>query len=80
MRQTFFGSPKSIAGAAMVGLGLLILVGNLDGAATEWSRLIGATRGETLGYYPPLFWRRRGLCKPMRPINGGFCRVSLSTC
>lgn len=54
MRQTFFGSPKSIAGAAMVGLGLLILVGNLDGAATEWSRLIGATRGETLGVLPSL--------------------------
>jgi hypothetical protein len=52
MRQTFFGSPKSIAGVALVGLGITVLYQNLDGATTQLSQLICTTRGEALGVLP----------------------------
>jgi hypothetical protein len=54
MRQTFFGSPKSIAGIALVGLGITVLYRNLDGATTQLSNLIGTTRAEPLGVLPSL--------------------------
>jgi hypothetical protein len=41
MRHRFFGPPKSIAGAALIGLGLFILCGNLPDAAARLSRLAG---------------------------------------
>jgi hypothetical protein len=41
MRRTFFRLSKSIAGAALIGLGLLILLGNLMDAAARLSRLAG---------------------------------------
>jgi len=43
---------KSIAGAALVGLGLHLLWGNLDRAATQLSHLLGTAAGETLGVLP----------------------------
>jgi len=46
MQQTFFGRAKSIAGAALVGLGIFIFHGNLDRAATQWSHLLSTTPGE----------------------------------
>jgi len=49
MQQTFFGRAKAIAGAALVGLGIFIVHGNLDRAATEWSRLLSTTPGEAPG-------------------------------
>ena len=52
MQQTFFGRAKSLAGAALVGLGIFIFHGNLDRAATEWSHLLGSTPGEALGVLP----------------------------
>jgi hypothetical protein len=52
MQQTFFGRAKSLAGAALVGLGIFIFHGNLDRAATQWSHLLCATPGEALGILP----------------------------
>ena len=52
MQQTFFGRAKSLAGAALVGLGIFIFHGNLDRAATEWSHLLSSTPGEALGVLP----------------------------
>jgi hypothetical protein len=52
MLQTFFGRAKSLAGAALVGLGIFIFHGNLDRAATEWSHLLSTTPGEALGVLP----------------------------
>jgi len=47
--QTFFGRAKSIAGAALIGLGIFIFHGNLDRAATQWSRLLSTPPGEAPG-------------------------------
>ena len=52
MQQTFFGRAKSVAGAALVGLGIFILQGNLDRAATLWRHLLSTTHGEALGVLP----------------------------
>ena len=52
MRQTFFGRAKSLAGAALVGVGIFIFHGNLDRAATEWTHLLSTTPGEALGVLP----------------------------
>ena len=49
MQQTFFGRAKSIAGAALVGLGIFIFQGNLDRAATQWSHLLSTTPGAAPG-------------------------------
>jgi len=52
MQQTFFGRAKSLGGAALVGLGIFILQGNLDRAATQWRHLLSTTHGEALGVLP----------------------------
>jgi len=52
MQRTFFGRAKSLAGAALVGLGIFILQGNLDRAATEWRHLLSTTPGEAQGILP----------------------------
>ena len=52
MQQTFFGRAKSVAGAALVGIGIFILQGNLDRAATQWRHLLSTTHGEALGVLP----------------------------
>lgn len=44
--------PKSIAGTALVGLGLLILFGSVDGAAAQLSCPLGNTAREALGVLP----------------------------
>jgi hypothetical protein len=51
-QRTFFRNPKSIAGAAFVGLGLLILSGNLHGAAVQLSCPLGTSAREALGALP----------------------------
>jgi hypothetical protein len=52
MQQTFFGRAKSLAGAALVGLGIFIFHENLDRAATQWRHLLSTTHGEALGVLP----------------------------
>jgi hypothetical protein len=52
MQQTFFGRAKSLAGPALVGLGIFIFHGNLDRAATEWTHLLSTTPGEAPGVLP----------------------------
>ncbi len=52
MQQTFFGRAKSLAGAALVGLGIFIFHGNLDRAATQWTHLLSTTPGEAPGVLP----------------------------
>jgi hypothetical protein len=45
-------SLESIAGGALVGLGLHILSGSLDRAAAQWRHLLGTTTGEVIGVLP----------------------------
>jgi hypothetical protein len=47
MRRTFFGPSRSIAGAALIGLGLFILFENLADAAQRLSRLAGISAQAT---------------------------------
>ena len=59
-QRTTSQSLKSIAGAAVVGLGLVILFGRLDGPATQLTNLVGtAARGtlELLPYFVPAAWQ-----------------------
>ena len=49
---TLSRGPKSIARTALVGLGLLILFGSVDGAAAQLSCPLGNTAGEALGVLP----------------------------
>lgn len=48
-QNTIFQNPKSIAGAAFIGLGVLILFGNLTIAASQLSHLLGITADEADG-------------------------------
>ena len=52
MQQTSLGRAKSLAGAALVGLGIFIFQGNLDRAATQWRHLLSTPHGEALGVLP----------------------------
>ena len=44
-RDTFFRKLESIAGVALIGLGLFILCGNVHDAAVQFSRLAGIRGG-----------------------------------
>jgi len=57
------GSLESIAGGALVGLGLHILSGSLDRAAAQWRHLLGTTTGEVIGVLLLSSWRPRTLCR-----------------
>lgn len=46
------GSLKSIAGGALVGLGLHIWFGNLHGVASQLTHLLGTSSGKALGLAP----------------------------
>ena len=46
------GSLQSIAGGALVGLGLHIWFGNLQGVASQLTHLLGTSSGEALGLAP----------------------------
>ena len=50
MRQRFLGPPKSIAGAALIGLGIFILHGNMIDAAARLSRFAGISAGTTQAF------------------------------
>src|SRR4029077_11952333 len=52
MQQTSFGRAKSLAGAALIGLGIFIFHGNLDRAETQWSHVLSITPGEAPGVLP----------------------------
>jgi hypothetical protein len=52
MQRTAFRNAKSIAGAALVWLGLAILWGKLDGPAVQVTSLLGTAARETLGLLP----------------------------
>jgi hypothetical protein len=60
-RHTSFQSFKSIASAAaLAGLGLVILVGMLDGPAAQLAHLLCTAARETLGllpYFLPAAWQ-----------------------
>ena len=51
-RQTGFRGSKSIAGAALVGLGAFILYENLAGAVVRLSQVLGANGSGALGVLP----------------------------
>ena len=52
MQQTFVGRAKSIAGTALIGLGIFILYENLHQAATQFSHLLGVIPRDLLGVLP----------------------------
>jgi hypothetical protein len=43
---------KSIAGTALAGLGILVLLGNLDCAVAQWENFFCAAAGNALGILP----------------------------
>jgi len=53
-RQTSFQSLKSIAGASLFAVGLVILFANLDGVGTSLSNVAGISAHEGLGVLPAL--------------------------
>jgi hypothetical protein len=52
MQPTFFEHAKSIAGPALIGLGILVLHEKLDGAATHLNHLLGTIPGNAVGVLP----------------------------
>src|SRR5437763_15023078 len=52
MQQTLVGCAKSIAGIALIGLGIFVLYENLRQAATQLIHLLGGIPGEALGVLP----------------------------
>jgi hypothetical protein len=52
VQQTFAGRAKSIAGAALIGLGILAFYKNLHQAATQFSHLLGVIPSEAPGVLP----------------------------
>jgi hypothetical protein len=52
MQRTAFRNAKSIAGAALVWLVLVILFGKLDGPAVQLTSLLGTAAKEALGLLP----------------------------
>lgn len=55
MQQTFFGRAKSIAGAALVGLGIFIFHGNLDRAQPSGATSSALHPGRRQEYWLPSF-------------------------
>jgi hypothetical protein len=53
-RQKYSKSLMSIVGAALVGLGLAVLFGKLDGPAAQLANLVGTAARETQGLLPNL--------------------------
>ena len=53
-RQASLQSLKSIAGASLLALGLVLLFGNLDGVAASLSNFAGISAHEGLGVLPAL--------------------------
>lgn len=54
MQQTFIGRAKSIAGAALIGLGVFVFYENLYQAATQFRRLLDVIPMEALGVLPTI--------------------------
>src|SRR5437660_12492155 len=52
MQQTFVGHAKSIAGIALIGLGIFVFYENLHQATTQLSHLLGVIPREALGVLP----------------------------
>ena len=52
MQQTFIRRAKSIAGTALIGLGIFVLYENLHQAATQLSHPLGIIPREALGVLP----------------------------
>ena len=84
MRQTFFGISRSVVGMALIGLGILILCGNLADAAARLSRLVGVgaedvqTFGEltTVGLAASQVWR--SFIFDRREVVLGVCRILIT--
>jgi hypothetical protein len=52
MQQTSVGHAKSIAGTALIGLGIFVFYENLHQAATQFSQLPGVNPRDALGVLP----------------------------
>jgi uncharacterized membrane protein len=84
MRQTLFGLSKSIVGMALLGLGLVLLLGNLSHASGQVSRIVGfsaeatQTFGEltAVGLAASQIWR--SYLFDRRELLLGVCRILIS--
>lgn len=66
------GSLKSIAGGALVGLGLHIWFGNLHGVASQLTHLLGTSSGEALGLAPSVVLAAAQACRVYASDHQGF--------
>jgi uncharacterized membrane protein len=84
MRQTLFGLSRSIVGMALIGLGLVLLFGNLSHASGQVSRIVGfsaeatQTFGEltAVGLAASQIWR--SYLFDRRELLLGACRILIS--
>jgi uncharacterized membrane protein len=84
MRQTLFGLSKSIVGTALIGLGLVLLFGNLSHVSGQVSRIVGisAEATQTLGELTAVglaasqLWRSYTFDR--RELLLGVCRILIS--
>ena len=65
-------SLKSIAGGALVGLGLHIWFGNLHGVASQLTHLLGPSAGDTLGLVPSVILTVGGVGRAYASDHQGF--------
>jgi hypothetical protein len=72
-------SIKAIAGVALVGLGLHILLGNLDRATSQWTHLLGNTAGDSLGLLPSVVLASSQAAQTYASDHQGFWQCLLRT-
>ena len=84
MPQTLFGRVKSVAGAALVGLGIFILHQNLAHAATQFNHLLGTVSVEGPAALPAFIVTARRVLHASAPDHQsflqGFLRHVLVSC
>ncbi len=71
-QQAIFQNEKSIAAAALVGLGLAILFGKVCGPTAQVTNILGFVAREAMQLMPLSSPRPGELCKAMASITRGF--------
>jgi hypothetical protein len=72
-------SIQAISGAVLVGLGLHILLGNLDRAAAQWTTILGNTAGDALGLLPSVVLASSQAAQAYALDHQGFWQCLLRT-
>jgi len=79
MQQRFVGRVKSIAGTALIGLGVFVFYENLHQAATQLSHLLAIPR-EALGVVPTVILAASRVLQAYGTNPPDLCRVAFCTC